>query len=90
MSRITDKVMEEMAEWANRPLDQVYAAVFIDAIVVTVRDGQVAGASRPRCPCARWNRCARSASSSCRARATATRTDAATFETNDRKASSAA
>jgi putative transposase len=41
VSRITDKVMEEMAEWANRPLDQVYAAVFIDAIVVKVRDGQV-------------------------------------------------
>ena len=25
--------MEEMTEWANRPLDAVYAAVFIDAIV---------------------------------------------------------
>jgi putative transposase len=33
ISRITDKVMEEMADWANRPLDRVYAAVFIDAIV---------------------------------------------------------
>src|SRR3954468_8923736 len=42
VSRITDKVMEEMTEWANRPLDGVYAAVFIDAIVVKVRDGQVA------------------------------------------------
>jgi transposase-like protein len=42
ISRITDKVIEEMNEWAVRPLDQVYAAVFIDAIVVKVRDGQVA------------------------------------------------
>jgi putative transposase len=42
ISRITDKVVEEMAEWANRPLDGVYAAVFIDAIMVKVRDGQVA------------------------------------------------
>jgi transposase-like protein len=42
VSRITDKVMEEMTDWANRPLDAVYAAVFIDAIVVKVRDGQVA------------------------------------------------
>ncbi len=42
ISRITDKVVEEMTEWANRPLDQVYAAVFIDAIMVKVRDGQVA------------------------------------------------
>ena len=31
-----------MNEWANRPLDGVYAAVFIDAIMVKVRDGQVA------------------------------------------------
>jgi putative transposase len=42
VSRITDKVIEEMTNWANRPLDGVYAAVFIDAIVVKVRDGQVA------------------------------------------------
>jgi transposase-like protein len=42
ISRITDTVVEEMAEWANRPLDGVYAAVFIDAIMVKVRDGQVA------------------------------------------------
>jgi transposase-like protein len=32
ISRITDKVIEEMAEWQNRPLEEVYAAVFIDAI----------------------------------------------------------
>jgi putative transposase len=42
ISRITDKVVAEMNDWANRPLDAVYAAVFIDAIVVKVRDGQVA------------------------------------------------
>src|ERR1700760_3448464 len=42
ISRITDKVIEEMQGWASRPLDEVYAAVFIDAIVVKVRDGQVA------------------------------------------------
>jgi putative transposase len=42
ISRITDKVLEEMNDWAVRPLDAVYAAVFIDAIVVKVRDGQVA------------------------------------------------
>ncbi len=42
ISRITDKVIEEMTEWANRPLNEVYAAIFIDAIVVKVRDGQVA------------------------------------------------
>jgi putative transposase len=42
ISRITDKVLEEMNDWQVRPLDAVYAAVFIDAIVVKVRDGQVA------------------------------------------------
>jgi putative transposase len=41
ISRITDKVIEEMQDWAVRPLDEIYAAVFIDAIVVKVRDGQV-------------------------------------------------
>jgi transposase-like protein len=42
ISRITDKVLEEMQDWSVRPLDEVYAAIFIDAIVVKVRDGQVA------------------------------------------------
>src|SRR4051794_25328376 len=34
VSKITDKVLEEMAEWFNRPLDRVYRVFFIDAIVV--------------------------------------------------------
>ena len=42
ISRITDKVVAEMTEWSTRPLDRAYVAVFIDAIVVKVRDGQVA------------------------------------------------
>jgi transposase-like protein len=41
ISRITDKVLDEMAEWRDRPLDRVYPVLFIDAIVVKVRDGQV-------------------------------------------------
>jgi transposase-like protein len=41
ISRITDKVVGEMTEWANRPLDPVYPVLFIDAIHVKVRDGQV-------------------------------------------------
>ena len=41
ISKITDSVLEEMAAWANRPLDEVYPVIFIDAIVVKVRDGQV-------------------------------------------------
>ena len=42
ISRITDKVVEEMNDWSVWPLEAIYAAVFIDAIVVKVRDGQVA------------------------------------------------
>jgi transposase-like protein len=42
ISRITDRVLTEMAEWMARPLEKVYAAIFIDAIYVKVRDGQVA------------------------------------------------
>lgn len=41
VSRITDKVIEDMQAWSARPLHRVYAAVFIDAIYVKVRDGQV-------------------------------------------------
>lgn len=41
VSKITDAILEEMHDWLNRPLEQVYAAVFIDAIVVKIRDGQV-------------------------------------------------
>ena len=41
ISRITDKVIAEMAE-CNRPLESVYPVVFIDAIFVKIRDGQVA------------------------------------------------
>ena len=42
VSRITERVVAEKDEWCSRSLDRVYAAVFIDATVVKVRDGQVA------------------------------------------------
>jgi putative transposase len=42
ISRITDKVIGEMTEWCSRPLESVYPVVFIDAIFVKIRDGQVA------------------------------------------------
>jgi putative transposase len=41
ISKITDQVLEEMTAWMCRPLDEVYPVIFIDAIVVKVRDGQV-------------------------------------------------
>ena len=42
ISKITDRVLETMVEWQNRPLDRVYPVVFIDALVVKIRDGAVA------------------------------------------------
>ena len=42
ITAITDRVMDGMAEWQSRPLDPVYAVVFVDAIMVKVREGQVA------------------------------------------------
>ncbi|MDQ1717168.1 MAG: putative transposase [Pseudonocardiales bacterium] len=41
ISRITEKVSAEMAEWASRPLDPIYPVIFVDALVVKVREGQV-------------------------------------------------
>lgn len=42
ISRVTDAVLEDMSAWRNRPLDRIYPVIFIDALVVKVRDGQVA------------------------------------------------
>jgi putative transposase len=42
VSRITDAVIEDMNVWQNRPLEKVYAVMLIDAIVIKVRDSQVA------------------------------------------------
>lgn len=42
ISAITDRVLDGMAEWQNRPLDPVYPVIFIDAIRVKIRDGNVA------------------------------------------------
>jgi len=42
ITTITDRVMDGMGEWQNRPLDAVYPVIFIDCIHVKIRDGQVA------------------------------------------------
>jgi transposase-like protein len=42
ISRVTDGVLEELQEWASRPLERVYPVVFIDALMVKIRDGVVA------------------------------------------------
>jgi putative transposase len=39
ISKITDSVLEEVKAWQTRPLDEVYPVVYVDALVVKVRDG---------------------------------------------------
>lgn len=41
ISRVTDVVADEIIAWQNRPLDSFYAIMYIDALVVKVRDGGV-------------------------------------------------
>ena len=38
ISAVTDAVLEEVAEWQNRPLEALYALIFFDAIRIKVRD----------------------------------------------------
>jgi putative transposase len=39
ISNITDEVLDAVAEWQNRPLEALYPVIYLDAIVVKVRDG---------------------------------------------------
>ncbi|GAA3996544.1 hypothetical protein GCM10022384_49690 [Streptomyces marokkonensis] len=47
ISTITDKVLEGMAEWQNRPLDAVYPVVFIDAVHVKIRSATARSPTGP-------------------------------------------
>lgn len=39
ISKITDEVLEEVGAWQRRPLEALYPVIYLDAIVVKVRDG---------------------------------------------------
>jgi putative transposase len=39
ISRVTDAVMDDARAWQQRPLDDVYPVLFLDAFVLKVRDG---------------------------------------------------
>ncbi len=45
ISRVTDSVLDDVREWQARPLEDVYPILFLDALIVKVRDG---GAVRNR------------------------------------------
>ena len=40
ISSVTDRVREEITEWKNRPLDEVYAIIYLDAIHYKVRENR--------------------------------------------------
>lgn len=39
ISKITDAVVEKVKEWQHRPLEAFYPVIYLDALVVKVRDG---------------------------------------------------
>jgi len=39
ISKITDEVLEEVLAWQRRPLEALYPVIYLDALVVKVRDG---------------------------------------------------
>lgn len=41
ISKITDAVIEDAKAWQNRPLERVYAIVYLDAMIVKIREGNV-------------------------------------------------
>jgi putative transposase len=40
ISNITEAVMDEVRQWQNRPLDAIYPIVYLDCLVVKVRENQ--------------------------------------------------
>ena len=42
ISKVTDGVWDELEAWRNRPLDAMYPIVYIDALMIKIRDGVVA------------------------------------------------
>lgn len=38
VSRVTERVLEEIIQWQSRPLDAIYPIVYLDCIVIKIRD----------------------------------------------------
>ena len=43
ISRVTDGVMDDVRAWAQRPLEDVYPVIFLDALVLKIREGGTVG-----------------------------------------------
>ena len=46
ISKVTDAVMDDVREWAKRPLEDVYPVIFLDALVLKIREGRQRAAPR--------------------------------------------
>jgi putative transposase len=42
ISKVTDAVMDDARAWQQRPLEDVYPVVFLDALVLKIREGGTA------------------------------------------------
>jgi transposase-like protein len=47
VSRVTAAVLEDAKAWQTRPLEQVYPILYLDALVIKIRDGQAIRNSSP-------------------------------------------
>jgi putative transposase len=43
ISNVTDAVIDDVREWAKRPLEDIYPIVFLDCMVLKIRDGGTVG-----------------------------------------------
>ena len=43
ISRVTDAVMDDVREWGKRPLEDIYPIVFLDCMVLKIREGGTVG-----------------------------------------------
>ena len=53
ISDVTDKILPQIEDWQNRPLDEVYPILYIDAIHYSVRDNGVI--RKLSCLCNSWH-----------------------------------
>lgn len=40
ISQVTDRVLDEVVQWQSRPLDALYPIVYLDCIVLKIKEGQ--------------------------------------------------
>ena len=46
ISKVTDGVMDDVRAWGKRPLEDIYPIVFLDCMVLKIRDERVGAAPR--------------------------------------------